>query len=210
MRDNYGPADYDARHYVNANYVYELPIKKLLGGHGSDYLTRGWQVSGTVFYRTGQPYSVFDGGFDSIMGPNYGGAIFPQFLGGAIQNCGSGAAGNAVDPCLTTGQFVPSLAETGFSGGMRNFFYGPGYFNTDFTVVKNTKIPGWEKGNLGIGFQFFNLFNHPNFGNPVSDVSSSQFGTITTQTNEPTSILGSFLGGNASPRLVQLKASITF
>jgi hypothetical protein len=210
LRDNYGPSDYDVRDYINANYVYELPIKKLFGGRGSDYVTRGWQVSGTIFYRTGQPYSVTDGAFKNILAPNYGGEIYPQFLGGGTPSCGSGAAGGAVDPCLSTSQFVPSLGETGFTGGLRNFFYGPGYFNTDFTIVKNTKIPGWEKGSLGIGAQFFNLFNHPNFANPVGDIASSQFGTITGQTNEPTSILGSFLGGNASPRLIQAKLSLTF
>jgi hypothetical protein len=211
LRDNYGPSDYDVRNYINANYVYELPIKKLLGGHGSDYLTKGWQISGTIFYRTGQPYTVYDGGLSSTLASsNYFGRIIPQFLGGGSPACGSGAAGQAIDPCLSASQFTPAGTETGFTGGLRNFFYGPGYFNTDFTVVKNTKIPGWEKGSLGIGFQFFNLFNHPNFANPVADVSNPSFGQIQSQTNEPTSILGSFLGGNASPRLIQLKASLTF
>jgi hypothetical protein len=40
----------------------------------------------------------------------------------------------------------------------RNRFRGPGYFDTDFTIMKNEKLPGWEEGVLGIGFQFFNLF----------------------------------------------------
>jgi hypothetical protein len=211
LRDNYGPADYDVRDYVNANYVYELPIKKLFGGRGSDYITRGWQVSGTIFYRTGQPYTVYDGGLSSTLnGANYFGRIIPQFLGGGVPSCGSGAAGTGVDSCLSGSQFPAAGTETGFTGGLRNFFYGPGYFNTDFTVMKNTKIPGWEKGSLGMGVQFFNLFNHPNFANPVSDTSNANFGRILSQTYEPTSILGSFLGGNASPRLIQLKLSLTF
>jgi hypothetical protein len=169
-------------------------------------------VSGTIFYRTGFPYSATDGFLSSeLAGVNYGGTVLPQFNGSSIANCGTGAVyTNAVTPCLTASQFPAPGAETGFSSGLRNFFYGPGYFNTDFTIIKNTQIPGWEAGKLGIGFQFFNLFNHPNFGNPDSDISSGTFGQITGQVSEPTSILGSFLGGNASPRLIQLKAQLTF
>ena len=48
------------RHSFNANYVWELPVKTALRGHGPDYLVKGWQVSGTVFARTGFPYTVID------------------------------------------------------------------------------------------------------------------------------------------------------
>jgi hypothetical protein len=62
-----------------------------------------------------------------------------------------------------------------------------------------------------VGAQFFNLFNHPNFGPPGNDINNpSTLGSINTDLSTPTSILGSFLGGNASPRLIQLKGSITF
>jgi hypothetical protein len=49
-----------------------------------------------------------------------------------------------------------------------------------------------------VGAQFFNLFNHPNFDQPVSDISTPDFGTIISAVNTPSSILGSFLGGDAS------------
>jgi hypothetical protein len=107
--------------------------------------------------------------------------------------------------------FVVAGSETGPTPGLRNAFRGPGYFNTDFTVVKNTAIPHWERGKLGIGFQFFNLFNHPNFNFPYSDLANSGlFGQTLSMVSPPTSILGSFLGGDASPRLIQLKAQLTF
>ena len=53
----------------------------------------------------------------------------------------------------------------------QNQFYGPGYFNTDFTIMKNTAVPGWERGELGLGVQFFNLFNYPNFDQPNRDIN---------------------------------------
>ncbi len=66
LRNNYGPADYDIRHNLNANYVWQVPIRKALGGHGWAPLVDGWQVSGTVFSRTGLPYTITDGRFHRI------------------------------------------------------------------------------------------------------------------------------------------------
>ena len=47
-------------------------------------------------------------------------------------------------------------------------FARPHYFNNEFTIMKQTKIPRWENATLGIGFQFFNFLNHPNFGFPIT------------------------------------------
>ena len=128
----------------------------------------------------------------------------------------------------TNADFVQTGCETGFntgnlptsqgpcSGGAvsfaqgRNRFRYPSYFNTDFTVMKNTSLVGRDKVVLGIGFQFFNFFNHPNFGPPNNDSSDPGFGEISTMEMPPTSILGSGLGGDVSPRMIQLKAQIHF
>jgi hypothetical protein len=114
-----------------------------------------------------------------------------------------------VTPCLTVAQFVPSTTEKNFVGGLRNIFRGPNYWNTDFTAQKLTKIPRWEKGEFGIAFQFFNLFNHPNFNLPNNDLTGA-LGSISSAVSEPTSILGSGLGGDASVRIIQIKTSLTF
>jgi hypothetical protein len=76
--------------------------------------------------------------------------------------------------------------------------------------MKNTRIPGWKNATLGIGFQFFNLFNHPNFGFPDNSVSSATFGQIFSLEQSPTNILGTGLGGDASPRMIQVKAELKF
>ena len=52
----YGPCDYDVRHNFTAQYVYQLPVKvrnRMLG-----YAMNGWQVSGSVFWHSGIPFSV--------------------------------------------------------------------------------------------------------------------------------------------------------
>ncbi len=214
LKGNYGPADYDARHVINANYVWQVPFRRMLGGHGWAPLVDGWQVSGTVFYRTGFPFTVTDTGMSNALAAgNFGGPIFPDALSASAfgTNCNSSRFFIGNGACLSTSQFVASGTETGFGAqGLRNAFRGPHYADTDFNVTKKFAIPHWERGTFQLGFQFFNLFNHANFSNPVGDINSGSFGSIVSEVNPPTSILGSFLGGDASPRLIQVKGQITF
>jgi hypothetical protein len=227
VRQNYSSADYDVRHGLNANYVWEVPVRKALRGHGWEPLVDGWQVSGALFFRTGLPFSVTDGFENSTLvgSNNYGSTelILPDILNGSVnRTCNSEKfAGPKYVPCfggtpLTAGGFFGNGgggagSETNFGvQGLRNAFRGPSYFDTDFSFVKKTKIPGWERGELQVGLQFFNLLNHPNFTFPINDISSGSFGQIQQMVNPPTSILGSFLGGDASPRLIQVKAQLTF
>jgi hypothetical protein len=92
----------------------------------------------------------------------------------------------------------------------RNHFRGPNYVNTDFAIMKNTKIPRWESAVLGIGFQFFNLFNHTNFQYPDNGLSSQTFGKIGNPQQPPTSILGGSFAGDVSARMIQLKVQLRF
>ena len=238
LRGAYGAADYDIRHSLNGSYVWELPVKAALRGHGSDYLVKGWQVAGTLFARTGFPYTVFDYYESSLLVKNnYFGSIYSVPVGalGSGASCGEGAASPlAPKPCLPpqvlangnpnpNALFAQSGCETGFDTGKlgpsgvcdgpvvtfaqgRNRFRGPSYFNTDFSVMKNSKLPGWESGELGVGLQFFNLFNHPNFSLPDNGSSDQTFGQIQFLDQPPTGILG----GGASFRMVQLKAQLRF
>jgi len=242
LRGSYEPAEYDVRHSLNANYVWELPVKAAFGGHGPDFLVNGWQVSGTIFARTGFPYTVIDSAEGSALNTkNFFGTIYavPVAPLGRGASCGAGAAyPPALHPCqppqlLADGVtpnpdalFVQSGCETGFNKGHlgpsascisgpvvsfaqgRNRFRGPGYFNTDFTIMKNTKLR--ENATLGIGFQFFNFLNHPNFGFPDNSSSNQTFGQIFYLEQSPTSIVGSGIGGDAAPRIIQLKAQLQF
>jgi hypothetical protein len=206
-RYNYGNADYDVRHYFSLNYVWNTP--RISGWKG---LLAEWTVSGTLFTRTGYPFTAVDSAATGIVnGQNFatsaggGPQIFANFANPSPINCDSDAV-NA--PCLSQSQFTP--AGLTFGNQRRNQLYGPRFFDTDLTVMKNFKIPRWEAGTFGVGLQFFNILNHTNFDQPISDVQDPQFGTIVNTVNVPTSILGSFLGGDASPRLIQLKANLNF
>jgi hypothetical protein len=239
LRGAYGQADYDIRHSLNASYVWELPVKAALGGHGSDPLVKGWQVSGTLFARTAFPYTVFDYSESNYLSQfNYFGNVYsvPVRALSAGMSCGEGAATlPPLKPCLPpqlladgvtpnpNALFVQSGCETGFNVGNlgpsgpcsgaavafaqgRNHFRGPSYFNTDFAIMKYTKVPSREDAVLGMGFQFFNFFNHPNFSLPDNGSSDQTFGQIQYLDTPPTGVLG----GGAAFRMIQVKAQIRF
>jgi len=206
-RFNYGNSDYDTRHYLSVNYVYDVPHK-----FGPSAVLGGWTVAGTVYARSGLPFTVVDSnGYGILNGNNYGlsttlSSVPAQVLGGG-RSCTSQAA-NPATPCLLASNF--GFAATGFGDQRRNQFTGPRFFNSDFTVTKMFKVPHWESAHFGVGAQFFNIFNHPHFDQPDANVASPTFGRIINPVASPTSIFGSFLGADASPRLVQLHATFTF
>jgi len=170
-----------------------------------------WQFSGTIFHSLGLPFSVVDTGTASALA-GYGGPLFAmQTASISGQNhCGGTAAANEVapTPCAFASDYGPA---TDFGQSRRNQIFGPHYTDSDFSITKGFIMPHWETGKFRIGAQFFNVFNHPNFGQPLSDIADGpSTGTIQSTVNPPTSILGAFLGGDASPRLVQATLKFDF
>jgi Carboxypeptidase regulatory-like domain len=243
LRGAYGSADYDVRHSLNGSYIWELPVKGVLRGHGRDYFVDGWQIAGTFFAHTGFPYTVVDVAKSiALEANNYFGQLYAVPTGAVPSgmSCGKAAA-SPLDPqpclppqTLSNGKpnpgalFVQSTCETGFNTGNlpepygicsgasvalaqgRDRFRGPGYINTDLTIMKNTNLPHWESAQLGLGFEFYNLFNHPNFGLPNDDMSNPSFGQISYTTQPATSLLGAGRGGDASARMIRLKLQLRF
>jgi hypothetical protein len=212
LASNYGNADYDTRHYINGSYVYNLPYYG-----GPRILTDGWEVAGTVFHSNGLPFTVTDTVTGSDIGyynGGNGGSLLSakQIVPHLQTSCSGGphvfnnATGGGT-PCAIATEFGPA---TDFGQQGRNQVFGPHYTDFDFTTTKSFAIPHWEGARLKLGFQFFNLFNHPNFAQPSHDINTSANGLIFGTVNPPTSILGSFLGGDASPRLIQTKIAFTF
>jgi hypothetical protein len=207
LAQNYGNADYDVRHNVTGNYVILLPSSSRMHA-----LTSLWQLSGTVFFHTGFPYSVVDTNTSTgLQSQNYYGTLFADQIAPQARQCSTSAVLNFTSgtgtPCLNVSNFA---SATGFGQGRRNAFFGPHYFDTDFAIQKGFGFSHHEGRKFTVGAQLFNILNHPNFAQPVSDINSPLFGLIDGTVSTPTSIFGSGLGGDASPRIVQMKGTFQF
>jgi hypothetical protein len=209
IRANYGNSDLDVRHYVSLGWVYTDAFRHSGFHWGPNRVFGGWTLSGNTFYRTGLPYTVIDSAATTTLGGfNYGSGatIFATPLTNSFAGCGAGAVNV---PCLTTSEFAPSTASpTGFGQQARNDFRGPGFFDMDLSLLKDFAIT--ERVKVTVGAQAFNLLKNVNYDQPVNDVANPLFGTITRLVGPPTSILGSFVAGNDSPRFVELKAEFHF
>ncbi len=205
---NYGSADYDTRHSLNANYVYTLP-----SGHFQNWALKevlgGWTVAGTFFYHSGYPFSVVDSNVRGDGGVKNASGLATQpflaeYLGGGSLSCTTPNVS-----CLSSSAFADSTSQLTFGNLTRNSFRGPGYFDTDLNVNKKFTIIK-EGYNLLIGAYFFNVLNHPNFDLPVNNLALGNFGTINNTVSAPTSAYGSFQGSAVSGRVIQLQAKFTF
>jgi hypothetical protein len=205
---NYGNADEDVRNSLNGNYLVNIPG---YGNHALRIITDGWELAGTVFYRSGFPFTVTDSAIsDQITNYSTGAAIPAAITNLSLsRHCGPAAAETGAGggtPCLALSNFAD---PTGFIPGQRNAFYGPHYFNTDMTLNKTFRLPAGIAFLAGVNA--YNILNHPNFANPDSDYGTpATFGYSESTVSVPTSIYGAGLGASASPRILQLHAKVTF
>ncbi len=225
--DNYGNSDYDIRHLVNGDFVFNPEFHHT---GALKWLTNGWQFSGKAFWRTGLPYTLSDGNLSGTVVD--GGDTIPATVIGNAQPGGCGESNASFDGLGKPGCLSPagvldvnaaSVSAITFSTQRRNQYRGPHYFDMDLNLFKNFKLG--ERFNFAIGAQAFNAFNHPNFALPNANYLSScppapavcttptpdpTYGTITTMQGTPTSPYGNFLGFDSSPRVTQLSAKIVF
>ena len=90
-----------------------------------------------------------------------------------------------------------------------NYALGKPIITQDLRVTKEIRFK--ERYKFLVFGEFFNVLNHPNFDQPVNNLSNAgQFGRIIATVSPPTSVLGSGLGGDSSPRQIQLIAKFIF
>lgn len=213
-RANYGPADYDARHQLSMNYVYELPFKSQ--NRLKDAAIGGWQWSGTLFYRTGFPFSVLDqltvGGLAATNNMSTATSFILLQPNTSKRNYGNGGScifGTAQPACFTAAQFTNPT--DGFAGGVagRNAFRGPGFLGGDMSIRKNFKVT--ERVNFQLGFNAYNWFNHANYAGPVPSTGFGPlFGKNFTTLTPPTSPYGAFAAAATDMRIAQIQAKLLF
>jgi hypothetical protein len=178
--DQYGLSDFDARHRFVLSGSYALPFT----GH---VLTRGWQIAAVVQAQSGNPVNIVTSNSRLNGMPN---TVRPDVTG-PIRIIGS------VDRWFDPSVFV---AADHFGNLGRNVVIGPGFINTDVSLIKNTRV-GTSPG-LEFRVDIFDVFNHPNLGPPGNIVGSPTFGKI-TRTRLPT-------GEAGSSRQIQVAARLFF
>jgi hypothetical protein len=201
---NYAPSDFDRRHSLQWNWVWELPFGqgKHFLAHANGLLDRvigGWELSGFGRVTSGRPFTVFAGTntvsnvvqstanctgcsagegtpFNDV-GANSGNTGFIWFFNGAQR-----------------AQFsAPGAGEFGNTG--RNAFVGPHFYDLDASLLK--RVPLTERFKLEFRGDATNLTNSVSFGAPTTDITSSTFGRIRSTTT-------------SSSRKVQVGAKLYF
>lgn len=177
-----GEAQFDRRHVLTANYVYELPFYKdqaRLVGHALG----GWEVSGIVYANSGLPLTATSGlSIDpaglGLLDPNSGAGRRPDQISNPNVN-----APHTFDQWFNTAAFVNPPSAAGPPGNApRGSIKGPGLQRWDISLFKNTKLR--ESMNLQFRAEAFNIFNHTNFDGVTTSKLSSLFGRISS-TRDP-------------------------
>jgi hypothetical protein len=186
----HGRSMFDARHRFVISYQWDL----LFFSHSQGWqhaLLGGWQLNGISTFQSGTPFTVYDstgvsaqGGAPEISGfpsdrPNLIGdptkGTCPNGAHTGTPNCWyNPAAFQQLDPNTQIGQF-------GNAG--RNIVQGPGYQQWDLAALKNFRFT--EAKTLQFRAEFFNIFNHANFGIPVNDLNTPPDTTGSIQTSQP-------------------------
>src|SRR5271155_4411025 len=206
LRLNYASGDNDARQQLSASYIYQLPFKS--ENRLVNAAIGGWMISGTWFWRSGFPFSMFDGATSGgLAGNNLAGAIILLQPTATFTQRNFSHPGNCPDlVCWTTADFTPSPTLDG--PVCRNAFRGPGFLGGDLSVRKNFAIT--ERMTFQLGLSAYNWLNHANFGTPYPNTNASIFGQAVLTQTPPTSPYGAFAQAATDQRIAQITGKFIF
>jgi len=207
----YASGDNDARQQISGSYVYQLPFKserRLVNA-----AIGGWTISGTMFYRTGFPFSIINGGATAgLVGNNLGGTssfgatILSQPLPTFTQRNFSNGRSCVLVACFSAADFATSTDFMGDVG--RNAFRGPGFLGGDLSIKKNFAIT--ERMTFQLGLSAYNWFNHANYGSPYPNTNAPFFGQVAFMQFTPTSPYGAFAAAATDQRIAQITGKFIF
>jgi hypothetical protein len=188
IRSNRGLSDFDRTHRFSVSYVYQLP-----GFGAKSRLRQGWQLSGFVQAQSGAPFTIFypepEASTPAALASlgNGSGGLFR--LGFGRPNLAPGATlddlrrGGSDPTQAYFNRAALASAGGGFGNLGRNALRGPRQTRFDLALSKDTKLS--ERVGVEVRAEAFNVLNNVNFALPVSDISDSEFGQITSTVGGP-------------------------
>ena len=186
-------------HSFTASLIYDLPFGrgKMFGSDWSpvtNALLGGFQFTLIERVSSGFPVPLIDSTNQSGVSFNQGGNSNNYNRPDQVAGCNVYAADHSKYQWINPTCFkAPAVGELGDAA--RVPVVGPDFVNSDFSLIKDFALP---RKNTGLQFraEFFNLFNHPQYGAPVADISAPGFGSVGSTVN--------------NPRLIQLALKLTF
>jgi hypothetical protein len=201
---DWGLSQINLNNNFTASVIYDLPFGrgKMFGGNWNNATNTAlgnWQVTLIEHISSGFPDPLIDSNDQSGVG--FFGAGFNNGGNGnnynrpnQVAGCNPYAADHSKQQWINSACFQPAaVGELGNAN--RVPVIGPDFVNTDFSIIKQFALP---REGMGLNFraEFFNLFNHAQFGMPVNDINAPGFGSVNSTVN--------------NPRLVQFALKLTF
>jgi hypothetical protein len=224
-RANRGVSDFDRTHRFVLSFLWDLP-RPALTRHSTvgRALFSNWQASGIVTAMSGAPIDILDSGAGTLY-YGAGGAARPNWALGqsATSNIPAGYFFNPfafARPTVLSGRPIPSSNGTAIAGATgtdfgnvgRNVLRGPKQTNVDFSIIKRFHIS--ESKNIEFRAEFFNLLNHVNLANPISNLNAfaSSGGSINSNTGRiiDPGDFGRIISTSNNPRLIQLAVKFNY
>ena len=204
---DWGLSQINLNHSFTASIIYDLPFGKgktfgSTWGPVTDTLLGDWQVTLIERISSGFPVPLIDSNNQSGTTFNAGGNSNNFNRPDQIAGCDTHAASHSKYQWINASCFaVPAAGELG--NAKRVPVTGPDFVNSDFSLIKQFRLPR----EMGLNFraEFFNLFNHPQYGSPIADINfnSPPAGTVSP-------FFGSVNSTVNNPRLIQLALKLTF
>lgn len=176
LRAERGPSVFDAKHRFVASGLWEIPFAKNTHG-AARVLLHGWQLNAIATANSATPFTVYDTANVALQ------ATSPPISGYAASRpdlIGDPNAGaRTVQSWMDRSGFRRLVAATeagNFGNAGRNIARGPSFVNVDLSVLKN--FPIRERSYVQFRAESFNALNHANFGLPIADLASPNFGRI--------------------------------
>jgi hypothetical protein len=194
-------------HSFTASILYDLPF-----GHGRQFGS-GWNPAANTFLgnwrvtlieriASGFPVPLIDSDNTSGVAFNTGGDAYNFNRPDRVSGCDASAADHSkyqwINPtCFPAAQTktINGVTYGELGDAPRVPVSGPDFVNSDFSAIKDFALP-WHEAGLNFRAEFFNLFNHPEYGMPINDINAPGFGAVNSTVN--------------NPRLVQLALKLTF